>query len=235
MTTPTQPLKTRLEDIISRRENPTALCEQHPAEVAVSCRACASERIADRDADRDAWMHELASAECDRRFPFRYVQAEPDHPDVAEWVDRYRRELHTAPSLLILGDTGTGKTHQAYGALRAAVTQPQSAKWVAATCADLYASLRPRPGVDTEAALDTYRAAGLLLLDDLGAAKPSEWTEEVTYRVLNHRYEQCLPGIYTSNLAPGELRTVLGDRITSRLSEMCQRVVLDGGDRRRSA
>ncbi|MER7128641.1 hypothetical protein [Streptosporangium saharense] len=44
------------------------------------------------------------------------------------------------------------------------------------------------------------RGPPLLLLDDLGSAKASEWTEEITYRVINHRHENLLPGVFTSNL-----------------------------------
>ena len=42
-------------------------------------------------------------------------------------------------------------------------------------------------------------------VDDLGAAKPSEWTEEINYRLVNHRYEHMLPTIFTSNVPAREL------------------------------
>lgn len=73
----------------------------------------------------------------------------------------------------------------------------------------------------------------MLLLDDLGAAKTSEWTAELTYRLINHRYEHLRPTLITTNLPTADLRTTLGDRIASRLAEMTQRVILTGPDRRR--
>ena len=73
----------------------------------------------------------------------------------------------------------------------------------------------------------------MLFVDDLAAAKLTEWTEEVTYRLVNYRYEQCLPGIFTSNVPPAQLRDALGERIASRLVEMCERIVLKGDDRRK--
>ncbi len=82
--------------------------------------------------------------------------------------------------------------------------------------------------------MDRYRHAGVLLLDDLGTAKGSEWVEEVTYRLVTHRYDAMRPTIHVTNLGPDELRDVLGDRIASRLSETCTRVVLSGPDRRRA-
>lgn len=106
-------------------------------------------------------------------------------------------------------------------------------RWEATTTADLHARLRPRAGHDAERDLQSLARSPLLLLDDLGAAKTSEWTEELTYRLINHRYEHLLPTLITTNLPTAELRTTLGDRVASRLAEMTDRVVLTGPDRRR--
>jgi DNA replication protein DnaC len=101
------------------------------------------------------------------------------------------------------------------------------------TAADLYAHLRPRDGEDSHEAFQRVADAPLLVLDDLGASKWTEWVEEITYRLINHRYEQCLPSIFTSNLVPAKLREALGERVASRLTEMCDRIVLKGDDRRK--
>jgi DNA replication protein DnaC len=71
------------------------------------------------------------------------------------------------------------------------------------------------------------------VLDDLGAHKGTEWTAEQTFRLINHRYEQHLATVVTSNLSAPELRARVGDRVTSRLVEMCRHVALKGSDRRR--
>jgi DNA replication protein DnaC len=97
----------------------------------------------------------------------------------------------------------------------------------------MYAALRPRSGVDSETEFRKYAHARLLMLDDLGAAKSSEWTEEINFRLINHRYENQLPTILTSNVLPGELMNRVGDRVASRLVEMCDRVVIKGSDRRK--
>lgn len=214
MAEPTKAFATRIEQIIARNPAPRP----------------------DSGADDDAriWLNR-ASDRCDSLFPRRYLRATPDHPEIAEWVDAYRSDPETAPSLLILGPTGVGKTWLAYGALRAAVTQPRAIRWHALTSADLYASLRPRQGVDTEALLADYTRSDLLLIDDLGAAKATDWVEEVTYRLLNGRYGDMRPTIFTSNVPTDALVAVLGDRIASRLAEVCLVVVLAGSDRRRVA
>ena len=98
----------------------------------------------------------------------------------------------------------------------------------------MYAALRPRHGIDSEAEFRRYRDASILLLDDLGAErKPTEFTEEINFRLINWRYENHKPTLITSNLVPKEIAERLGDRVTSRLIEMCEPVVFKGPDRRR--
>lgn len=166
------------------------------------------------------------------RVPRRYATARPDAIATA-WATAATASPDETRSLLVVGPTGTGKTHYAYSVLRALAEVGGTTKWAAYTAADLYARLRPRTGRDSEAEFETIADATVLFVDDLGAAKLTEWTEEVTYRLINHRYEECLPGLFTSNVPPAQLRDVLGERIASRLTEMCERVVLKGDDRRK--
>lgn len=72
----------------------------------------------------------------------------------------------------------------------------------------------------------------LLIIDDLGAEKPSEWVAETLYRIINHRYEHELPVVITSNLSLDQLAQRLGDRTASRLAELCDIIELTGRDRR---
>ncbi|MEU3692379.1 ATP-binding protein [Streptomyces narbonensis] len=178
------------------------------------------------------------------RIPARYRAAVADHPAVAAWVrevaERGRPGPEGAPglaegrSLLIVGTTGTGKTYQAYGAVRSLLIAGVRLRWKAITAADLYAELRPRPGHDGERELLDLARCPLLIIDDLGAAKNSEWTEEITMRLINRRYNAMLPTLITTNLGMADLRAHIGDRVASRLTEMTDRVILDGPDRRRA-
>lgn len=208
-------------------------CPQHPGNNATYCSPCASERkAADPHAHREM-RAERIRLDCERRFPRRFRDAQADHPNVLAWIEQAAIDPENTPSLLLLGRVGTGKTHQAYGALRAIAPELTGRDWIATTYADLFASLRPRAGTDMEADLNRYRQASILLLDDLGIAKNSEWVEEITYRVIDGRYQDMRPSIFTTNLPVEELREAIGDRIASRLAESCTRVVLDGPDRRR--
>jgi DNA replication protein DnaC len=172
--------------------------------------------------------------------PPRYRQATTTHPDIQQWADNVGTDPETAGSLLLTGTTGTGKTHQAYGALRRiAEAGPHRYEIIATTAADMYGLLRPKGSErGTEAELTRLARIPLLLLDDLGSAKASEWTEEVTYRLINERYNACLPSIYTSNLpatSPDgrDITSALGERIASRLSQDTHVVAITGPDLRR--
>lgn len=166
------------------------------------------------------------------KVPRRYMAARPNAIATA-WAQSVVTSPEDTRSLLVVGPTGTGKTHYAYSVLRAVAETGSRSGWAAYTAADLYAQLRPRTGRDSEATFESISGTDVLFIDDLGAAKLSEWTEEVTYRLINHRYEQCRPSIFTSNVPPGQLRDVLGERIASRLTEMCERITLKGDDRRK--
>jgi DNA replication protein DnaC len=185
-----------------------------------------------------AWDRERALAYFDRKVPDRHRNARASHPDVAAWVGRFLTTRGACDSLMLQGDLGTGKTHQAYGALKAiAEAGIRPVYWRAVAAPDLYARLRSLPGADTEAELALYADAELLLLDDLGAAQTTGWVadliEETTFRLVNRRYNGRLPTIITTNVGNENLAKQLGERTESRLVEMCATWVdLRGADRR---
>jgi DNA replication protein DnaC len=82
--------------------------------------------------------------------------------------------------------------------------------------------------------------AELLVLDDFGAEKPSEWVEETMNLIVNTRYNERRPTIFTSNYDdvpdeagdPQSLKARVGFRIHSRLHEMCEFLEYDGADYR---
>jgi DNA replication protein DnaC len=184
----------------------------------------------------------FALARWNTAVPHRYRQATATHPDIQTWADRAAHNHHDAGFLVLNGNIGTGKTHQAYGALRRiAEAGPRRFEMIATTAPDLYGRLRPG-GSDkgSEHELKQYARIQLLLIDDLGTEKLSEFTEEATYRIVNERYNACLPLIITTNLmirtAPGNAQSLadrLGDRLASRLAQTAHTVTLTGPDLRR--
>lgn len=165
-------------------------------------------------------------------------------PEVSEWAQRG----HNAQGLYLAGQVGTGKTHTAWHAAMAwcvaTGTVPRAQEvddWtgrhgptvIFTRMTDLLDDLRPGDGARQR--VRDCQHAQLLVLDDVGAEKASEWTQERLYSVIDHRYANCLPLIVTSNLPPGELAGQTGARTESRLAEMCRVVAITGTDRRKPA
>ena len=144
--------------------------------------------------------------------------------------------------LLLEGQPGVGKTHLAVAVLRQ-VIQTTGARGLFYDTRDLLRVIRSTydPAIKTTE-LDVLRpvmTADLLVLDDLGAEKTSEWVEETMNLIVNTRYNEKRLTIFTSNFEdipddtdPNTLLFRIGHRMRSRLHEMCEFVVLDGADYR---
>lgn len=89
-----------------------------------------------------------------------------------------------------------------------------------------------RKPVEDSLSEDLIVRKNLLFIDDLGAEKVTEWVEEVIYLVINSRYENNYPIIITSNYPLSGIAERVGDRVASRIKEMCHIVKLEGEDRR---
>lgn len=72
----------------------------------------------------------------------------------------------------------------------------------------------------------------LLILDDIGVEKSSEWVIERLYALLNYRCNEEKATIITSNLDLASLKLKLNDRIASRVKDMCTPIEIKGNDRR---
>lgn len=138
-------------------------------------------------------------------------------------------------SLLIAGGYGSGKTH-----LAAAVTKALTERGIRVlfgTAIEHFDKIRDdfeHTGLNRH--LAKMKAANVLVIDDLGKEKKSDWTKQTLFDVVNYRYEHKLPIIITTNLVgkDGEDFSALANHVEgavwSRLCEMCNTVVTKGGD-----
>ena len=74
----------------------------------------------------------------------------------------------------------------------------------------------------SENILKTHSEANLLILDDVGAEKVTDWVLQTLGYIINTRYEYLRPTIITSNFNLNELQECLDTRIVSRIYEMCK-------------
>ena len=84
--------------------------------------------------------------------------------------------------------------------------------------------------------LDRLNRFGLLVLDDLGAERQTEWMQETVLQIVNARWMAHRPMIITTNLSAEQMKnpqTVTEDRLFSRVLGMCVPVLVTGQDRRR--
>jgi len=88
-------------------------------------------------------------------------------------------------------------------------------------------------GTDTEI-INKLLGLNLLILDDLGAEKTTDFAKQAIYEIIDGRYQAMKDTIITSNLSLQEISARFDDRIASRIAGMGKILKLTGKDRRLS-
>ena len=144
--------------------------------------------------------------------------------------------------LILVGNNGVGKTHIACSIANKLIEN--GIPVIYGTLINLLAELRNSYDTDNNISeieiIKLYENVELLIIDDLGKEKPSEWGLEKLFTIINSRYENNLPVIITTNYNQnslvqrlsinGEIETAKS--IISRLYEMCYLVKIDDIDHR---
>lgn len=81
--------------------------------------------------------------------------------------------------------------------------------------------------------LHRARCDAIVILDDIGAEKPSEWVEEQLYALIDLRYRMQRSTFFTTNCTLKQLEGQIGSRSVSRIIEMCEGVRVGGEDWRK--
>jgi DNA replication protein DnaC len=191
-----------------------------------------------------------------RRMTFPTFDPDSDHDHAVKeaahkWASAYKAGGE-APSqgLMLSGSTGRGKTHLGIATLQA-VASPDVRVEICAVptfLARIRARFSNSVHGDPEEILERCQKADVLLIDDLGAERETEWAAETLFLLTDYRVNYELPTLVTTNLSPVEFNARAGgnfpevygkdpihcQRIYSRLRGQVEGNIytLDGRDRR---
>lgn len=161
------------------------------------------------------------------------AQVPPMYAD-ASWGDLDESQRFDWPedslNLVLAGPVGTGKTHAAYALGNAFSRRGQ---WVqATTVVDLLAAMRPEGDASLARAAQNCH---VLILDDLGAGKASEFAVEQMTALLDKRIREGRRTIVTTNVPEPDLEAAWGGRFADRLRFRRTVAVFKGESRRKAA
>lgn len=184
-------------------------------------------------------------AEFDTRFEGAHPSLQRALLEARNFVAGYPVEKS---GLLLIGPIGVGKTHLAVGIMKELILE----KGIAALFCDyreLLKSIQNSYNTSVQATeLEVLRPvfdAEVLVLDELGAVKPTEWVWDTVSLILNTRYNDNRTTIITTNFDDKPAAAVagprgavrdetlgdrIGERMRSRLHEMCRITKIDGSD-----
>ena len=182
-----------------------------------------------------------------RNISYKFNNYEPNNSNrkVFNNLKKYSERLVNGiekKGLILIGNNGVGKTHLACSIANKLIENGTPV--IYGTLINLLAELRNSYDIDKNISemeiFKLYENVDLLIIDDLGKEKPSEWGLEKLFTIINSRYENNLPVIITTNYNQkslmerlslnGEIETAKS--IISRLYEMCYLVKIDDIDHR---
>ena len=142
--------------------------------------------------------------------------------------------LKEIKGLYLFGDCGVGKTYTLFAIYKVFVANGLRKHTRIINASTWMAKLREN--YDDKYVIrdfkDELKKIDLLLIDDIGSDRTTDYATDVLYEVINYRHDYMLPTFFTSNLSVKELAQKYSDRIASRIAGMCEIIKLEGQDRR---
>jgi len=160
-----------------------------------------------------------------------------------KYADKFDNYKEKGVGIMMSGtNTGTGKTHLAAAIAIELINQGipvimNTMIRLLRKIKDTYDDEIKTKGAESSI-IELYSTVDLMIIDDLGKERPTEWVLEKLYDIISARYENLLPVIITTNYDIDRLRdrltvknnTETAEAIVSRLNEMCVGIEMNWKD-----
>lgn len=202
-----------------------------------SCSKEKSEKEAAEKQKREAqekhvrWLAKIGDAGIPERFKTRTLETYIVDPKnikqqrlydfCRDYAANFNSVKKTGRSFLMLGTVGTGKTHLSIGIALEVMKSSHSAVFTSAS--KIFRSIKDtyHKGSHQKESevMAVYTQCDLLIIDEVGVQRGSDFEKETFFDVINERYENMRPTIILSNLTIEEIKVFLGERVFDRLRE----------------
>ncbi len=190
-------------------------------------------RIDDPEWQNDFYLRQrLKRARIPRRYASKTLgtfdgRSSPILGNLTKDAERYAKgfnfEVEYPRGLLMEGPVGCGKSHMAIAILREIIRKGYSGLYYNSPdlLRDIRATFSKGSQITEDDLLEEVTTIDMLVFDDMGAEMCTNFVLDRFYLIINERYTDCKPVIITTNLSREELKNRLGERIFSRIFEMC--------------
>lgn len=209
--------------------------------LARGCKRCAWEAL--HTAPRDSEAHTLANAQrkaenvmtsliaagitprfAGATFDSYQAETEPQRKALAKcriYAEQFPENFRAGRSLLLTGNVGCGKTHLASAIVRTVVADGAEALIIPAgdIVSIARASMVPGSGYTDRDVVVHLGGLNLLVIDEVGCQKGSEYELGLLHSIIDRRYQAVLPTVVISNLNAEGLKSYIGDRALDRLRQ----------------